>query len=63
MFVIKGPPNAVIQIDCDDVYVPMQIWFYERIEALKSKVYLIFYQPYGSGPYKLWLPIDGQGSC
>jgi len=61
MFVIQGPPNAVVQIDCDDVYVPMQIWFYERIETVKSKVYLIFYQPYGNGPYKLWLPIDGRG--
>ena len=61
MFVINGPPDAVIPIDCEDVYVPLQIWYYDRIEALKSKVYLIFYQPRGVGPYKLWLPIDGQG--
>ena len=31
------------------------------MEVLKSKVYLIFYQPYGIGAYKLWLPIDGRG--
>lgn len=61
MFVMNGPPDAVVPIDCQEVYVPMQIWFYERIEALKSKVYLIFYQPYGTGPYKLWLPLDGMG--
>ncbi|MEX1244144.1 MAG: VWA domain-containing protein [Thermoanaerobaculia bacterium] len=61
IFVMNGPPDAVVPIDCQDVYVPLQIWFYERIEALKSKVYLIFYQPYGTGPYKLWLPIDGMG--
>ena len=30
-------------------------------KALKSKVYLIFYQPYGMGTYKLWLPLDGRG--
>jgi len=60
-FVINGPPDAVIPIDCQDVYVPLQIWYYERIEALKSKVYLIFYQPYGMGTYKLWLPLDGRG--
>lgn len=60
-FVINGPPDAVIPIDCPDIYVPLQIWYYERIEALKSKVYLIFYQPYGAGPYRLWLPIDGRG--
>jgi Ca-activated chloride channel family protein len=61
MFVINGPPDAVIPIDCPDVYVPIQIWYYERIESLKSKVYLLFYEPYGMPPYKLWLPIDGRG--
>ena len=61
IFVINGPPDAVIPIDCQDIYVPIQIWFYERIESLKSKVYLIFYQPYGLGDYKMWLPLDGQG--
>src|SRR6266545_5599109 len=61
VFVINGPPDAVIPIDCQDIYVPIQIWFYERIESLKSKVYLIFYQPYSIGEYKMWLPLDGQG--
>jgi Ca-activated chloride channel family protein len=61
VFVINGPPDAVIPVDCEDVYVPLQIWYYERLETLKSKVYLIFYEPYGMPPYKLWLPIDGRG--
>ncbi|HEY2797129.1 MAG TPA: VWA domain-containing protein [Thermoanaerobaculia bacterium] len=61
LFVIQGPPDAVIPIECEDVYVPLQIWYYERIESLKSKVYLLFYQPHGVGPYKLWLPLDGPG--
>ena len=61
MFVINGPPDAVIPIECDDVYVPLQIWYYERLEVMKSKAYLIFYEPYGMPPYKLWLPIDGSG--
>ena len=62
MFVINGPPDAVIPIECDDVYVPLQIWYYERLEVMKSKAYLIFYEPYGMPPYKLWLPIDGVGA-
>jgi len=61
MLIINGPPDAVIPIDCAEVYVPLQIWYYDRLEALKSKVYLIFYQPYGVGEYKLWLPLDGEG--
>ena len=61
MFVVNGPPDAVVVVDCQEVYVPIQIWYYERLEVMKSKAYLIFYAPYGSGPYKLWLPIDGRG--
>jgi Ca-activated chloride channel family protein len=62
VLIINGPPDAVIPIDCQEVFVPIQIWYYDRLEALKSKVYLIFYAPYGIGPdYKLWLPIDGEG--
>lgn len=59
VFIINGAPDAVIPISCEDVYVPIQIWYYERLESLKSKVYLIFYQPMGMGEYKLWLPLDG----
>jgi Ca-activated chloride channel family protein len=61
IFVMAGPPDAVIPVDCQEVYVPLQIWYYERLEALKSKAYLIFYEPYSMPPYKLWLPIDGRG--
>lgn len=61
IFIINGAPDAVVAIDCTDVYVPIHIWYYDRIEALKSKVYLIFYQPHGIGEYKLWLPLDGEG--
>ena len=60
ILVINGAPDAIVPIDCPEVYVPIQIWYYDRIEALKSKVYLIFYQPYNVGDYKLWLPMDGE---
>jgi Ca-activated chloride channel homolog len=60
IFLVNGPPDAMIAIDCQDIYVPLQIWYYERIEALKSKVYLIFYRQHGLSDYKLWLPLDGE---
>ena len=61
IFLVNGPPDAMIAIDCVDVFVPIQIWYYDRIEVLKSKVYLIFYKQFGTGDYKLWLPLDGNG--
>ena len=61
VFVLQGPPDAVVPIECDEVYVPIQIWYYERMEVLKTKLYLIFYKPYGMPPWKMWLPIDSRG--
>ncbi|HEY7369298.1 MAG TPA: VWA domain-containing protein, partial [Thermoanaerobaculia bacterium] len=62
LFVMQGPPDAILPIDCEDIYWPIQIWYYERLEALKSKVYLLFYQPYKVGDYRLWTPMDGVGA-
>ena len=61
MLLLNGPPDAMINVDCVDIYVPLQIWFYERLEVLKSKAYLIFYRPGGIQEYRLWLPVDGEG--
>ncbi|HYN20785.1 MAG TPA: GWxTD domain-containing protein, partial [Thermoanaerobaculia bacterium] len=32
ILVINGAPDAIVPIDCQDVYVPIQIWYYDRIE-------------------------------
>lgn len=59
VLLLNGPPDAVIKIDCSEAFVPIQIWYYERLEALKSKVYLIFYKRYGLADWTLWVPFDG----
>ncbi len=60
IFVVNGPPDGVRKIDCQDVYWPIQIWYYERLESLRlSKVLLLFYQQFGTGDYRLWTPLDG----
>ena len=59
VYILNGPPDAVIPVNCPEVFVPIRIWYYERLEALRNKVYLVFYKVYGMGDWKLWLPIDG----
>lgn len=63
IFLIHGPPDGIRKVDCQDVYWPIQIWYYERIEELRmSKVLLLFYQQFGVGDYRLWTPLDGQAA-
>ncbi|HEX5855762.1 MAG TPA: VWA domain-containing protein, partial [Thermoanaerobaculia bacterium] len=60
IYLVNGPPDGVRKIDCQDIYWPIQIWYYERLESLRlSKVILLFYQPFGAGDYRLWTPLDG----
>ena len=60
IFLVNGPPDGVRRIDCQDVYNPIELWYYERLESLRmSKVTLLFYQPFGTGDYRLWTPLDG----
>ncbi len=63
IYILHGPPDAIRKIDCQDVFWPIQVWYYERIESLKmSKVLLLFYQSFGGGDYRLWTPADGRAS-
>jgi VWFA-related protein len=60
IFVVNGPPDGVRKVDCQDVFWPIELWYYERLEAVKmNKVMLVFYQYFGAGDYKLWSPLDG----
>ena len=60
IYVVNGPPDGVRKVDCQDIYWPLQIWYYERLESLRlSKVVLLFYEPFGTGDYRMWTPLDG----
>jgi VWFA-related protein len=60
IYLVNGPPDGIRRVNCTDIYWPVEIWYYERIESLKlSKVSLLFYQPFAAGDYRLWTPMDG----
>jgi Ca-activated chloride channel family protein len=58
VYLLNGPPDAVIPIRCEEYLVPIQIWYYDRVESIKSKLYLVFYRRYGLKEWTLWTPID-----
>lgn len=53
-YALFGYPSKLHMIDCPNLYQPLQVWYYNRIEAIKGEAWLLFYQPYGMGPFKLW---------
>jgi Ca-activated chloride channel family protein len=63
IYIIHGPPDGRRKFECTDVTYPIDLWYYERLEALKmSKVLLIFYQPFAAGDFRLWSPMDGRNA-
>lgn len=60
MFLLNGEPHLHEVYDCrQDVAWPLEIWWYDESDQVTFNVWLIFYQPSGSGPYRLWDPRDG----
>jgi VWFA-related protein len=60
IYLINGPPDGFRRIECTDIYNPIELWYYERLETLRmNKVTLLFYQPFGMGDYRLWTPLEG----
>ena len=63
IYIIHGPPDGRRKLECVDITYPIELWYYERLDALQmSKVLMIFYQPMGAGDYRLWSPMDGRGA-
>ena len=61
IYLLHGPPDGVRKVSCEDIFWPLEIWFYERLDSMRlNKVLLVFYQQFGAGPFKLWTPLDGQ---
>ena len=54
---LNGTPDSHIFVDCDQTFVPLEIWGYGHPEALQQ---FVVYQPRGGGQYRLWLPLDSK---
>lgn len=59
VLLLNGPPTALVVPRCRGALNPMEIWFYERSERVRETFAVIFYQHFGTGPYRIWRPFDG----
>ncbi|MBV8519565.1 MAG: VWA domain-containing protein [Acidobacteria bacterium] len=59
IYLLHGPPAAMIGVNCPKHFQPIQIWKYEYIEGFGHDVRLLFYIPRDHREYKLWSALGG----
>jgi Ca-activated chloride channel family protein len=60
IYLIKGPPSAILDIKCPQYFQPLQVWRYEFLPGFGSDYRLLFYQPANQRDYKLWNSMGGE---
>jgi Ca-activated chloride channel homolog len=59
MFLLHGPPEAVVRIECPRVLQPIEIWKYSFIKGFGHGLRILFYKSRNTNEYRLWNPIGG----
>lgn len=59
---LNGPPAARIVVRCATVTWPAEVWFYSKENRTREELFLIFYQRFGAGDFRMWQPFDGVGA-
>lgn len=58
IYLVHGPPAAIIDIKCTQYFVPIQIFHYAHLPNFGSDFRILFYQPNYQRDYRLWDPMD-----
>ena len=57
IYLVHGPPAAIIDIKCPSYFQPIQIFHYGHIPGFGSDFRLLFYIPHMHQEYRLWDPM------
>lgn len=53
ILLLNGPPDAMVPVDCADLW-PAEVWWYERAPNLGTSIALLFYERFAGGRWVLW---------
>jgi len=56
IYLVQGAPAALIDVKCPSYFVPVQVWYYPRVEVIGSDVTLLFFQARTERRFRLWNP-------
>jgi Ca-activated chloride channel family protein len=59
VFLVNGPPAALVAERCNVLLWPIEAWFYHGSERLGMDFVVVFYQVWGAGPFRVWEPMAG----
>jgi VWFA-related protein len=57
---LHGPPQIRLVSKCNHIFNNVEAWGWQYLEGLGEGVVVVFYQPFGVGAYRLWVPFDGK---
>ncbi len=57
MLLLNGAPDAALRARCTGMW-PLEIWFFDGSERVHDKFFLVFFQNFGQGTFRIWQPID-----
>ncbi len=60
ILLLNGPPAAVIDSKCSRLH-PLEVWYYPRSDVVPFEFIVVFYRPYGAGPFRIFEPSAGLG--
>lgn len=59
VFLLNGEPAVQERFSCGFILHPIEVWHYPWSERLRRSFQLLFYEPWGLPPARLWSPRDG----
>jgi Ca-activated chloride channel family protein len=60
VLLLNGPPAELVTSDCPNLLVPLEVWFYQGSDQLAEPFIVLFYRKWGSTPFRVWHPQDGE---
>ncbi len=61
MLLLNGPPDLKVTSRCSILY-PVEVWIWQQSPALGHELALVFYRRLGTGPFRIWAPLDGRSA-
>jgi Ca-activated chloride channel family protein len=59
IFLLNGPPAAVVASTCNTLLWPLEVWYYRGSDQLGEEFFIIFYRHWGAGNFQIWSPMEG----